>query len=257
MFLIAKSNPDKWRDILNLAAEVDLSSFNLPNKSYNDSTPLEQRPSVQPGSISQILETLSYLQMQGIDHNQLQLATLDISEAYKHVKVKESKQRQLMFRFRGKTYVTMVLPFGSAAAASIYIRFMNLFQAFWGKHGIISITYIDDIYGRSCRYSDKDRNHQTIRTTLFEYKKAYFRKNIVNYNKFKKREIGLNEIPHYPIQTLNGEPNREGPGRTEPMLRSPTTNILAETSDKFVAILNIVKQQDARIEELERKLLSR
>ena len=32
---------------------------------------------------------------------------------------------------------------------------------------------------------------------------------------------------------------------------------IAETSDKFVAILNIVKQQDARIEELERKLLSR
>jgi len=27
---------------------------------------------------------------------------------------------------------------------------------------------------------------------------------------------------------------------------------IAETSDKFVAILNIVKQQDARIEEIER-----
>ena len=50
-----------------------------------------------------------------------------------------------MFKFKGKIYVTMVLPFGSAVAASIYIRFMNLFQAFWSKHGIISITYIDDI----------------------------------------------------------------------------------------------------------------
>ena len=30
--------------------------------------------------------------------------------------------------------------------------------------------------------------------------------------------------------------------------------ILAETSDKFVAILNIVKQQDARIEDLEEEL---
>ena len=116
----------------------------------------------------------------------------------------------------------------------------------------IPITYIDDIYGYSHRYSDKVRNHKIKQTTLFDYKKDYFRKNIVNYNKFKKREIGLNEIPHYPIQTFNGEPNREGPGRTEPMLRSPTTNILAETSDKFVAILNIVKQQDARIEEFER-----
>ena len=25
------------------------------------------------------------------------------------------------------------------------------------------------------------------------------------YNKYKKREIGSNEIPSYPIQTLNGE----------------------------------------------------
>ena len=29
---------------------------------------------------------------------------------------------------------------------------------------------------------------------------------------------------------------------------------IAETSDKFVALLNIVKQQDARIEELEMRL---
>ena len=118
----------------------------------------------------------------------------------------------------------------------------------------IPITYIDDIYGHSIRYRDEVRNHQTIQTTLFDYKKDYFRKNIVNYNKFKKREIGSNEIPRYPIQTLNGEPNIAGPGRYEPILGSPTTNILAETSDKFVALLNIVKQQDARIKELEMRL---
>ena len=118
----------------------------------------------------------------------------------------------------------------------------------------IPITYIDDIYGHSIRYSDKVRNHQTIQTTLFEYKKDYFRNNIVNFNKLKKGEIGSNEIPRYPIQTLNDEELREGPGRSEPILRSIATNILAETSDKFVAILNIVKQQDARIKELEKKL---
>ena len=121
----------------------------------------------------------------------------------------------------------------------------------------IPITYIDDIYGHSHRYSDKVRNHKIKQTTLFDYKKDYFRKNIVNYNKFKKREIGSNEIPRYPIQTLNGEPNIEGPGRSEPILRSIATNILAETSDKFVAILNIVKQQDARIQELEEELSGR
>ena len=118
----------------------------------------------------------------------------------------------------------------------------------------IPITYIDDIYGRSCGYSDTDRNHQTIQTTLFEYKKDYFRKNIVNYNKFKKGEIGSNEIPRYPIQEFNGEHLIEGNGGSEPILRSIATNILAETSDKFVALLDIVKQQNARIEELEQKL---
>ena len=118
----------------------------------------------------------------------------------------------------------------------------------------IPITYIDDIYGHSIRYRDEVRNHQTIQTTLFDYKKDYFRKNIVNYNKFKKGEIGINEIPHYPIQEFNGEHLIEGNRGSEPILRSIATNILAETSDKFVALLNIVKQQDARIKELEMRL---
>ena len=79
----------------------------------------------------------------------------------------------------------------------------------------------------------------------------------LNYNKFKKREIGSNEIPRYPIQEFNGEHLIEGNRGSEPILRSIATNILAETSDKFVAILNIVKQQNARIEELEEELSGR
>ena len=115
----------------------------------------------------------------------------------------------------------------------------------------VPITYIDDIYGHSIRYRDEVSNHSIKQTTLFDYKKDYFRKNIVNYNKFKKGEIGSNEIPRYPIQEFNGEHLIEGNRGSEPILRSIATNILAETSDKFVAILNIVKQQDARIKELE------
>ena len=139
----------------------------------------------------------------------------------------------------------------------------------------IPITYIDDTNGRvrissmqtyvspptshgSSHFTQASikgaTNHNIKQTTLFEYKKDYFRNNIVNYNKYKKREIGSNEIPHYPIQTFNGEELREGSRRSEPILRSIATNILAETSDKFVAILNIVKQQDARIKELEKNL---
>ena len=139
----------------------------------------------------------------------------------------------------------------------------------------IPITYIDDTNGRvrispnqhyvspptshgSSHFTQVSmkgvKNHNIKQTTLFDYKKDYFRKNIVNFNKFKKGEIGSHQIPRYPIQGFNGEHLSEGPGRSEPILRSIATNILAETSDKFVAILNIVKQQDARIKELEKQL---
>jgi hypothetical protein len=122
----------------------------------------------------------------------------------------------------------------------------------------IPITYIDDTNGR-VRTSPVQTyvlspDHNIKQTTLFDYKKDYFRNNILNFNKFKKGEIGSNQIPRYPIQRFNGEHLSEGPGRSEPILRSIATNILAETSDKFVAILNIVKQQDARIKELEKQL---
>jgi hypothetical protein len=140
----------------------------------------------------------------------------------------------------------------------------------------IPITYIDDTNGRvrtspmqtyvpppttstgSSHFTQVSmkgvKNHNIKQTTLFEYKKDYFRNNIVNFNKFKKGEIGSNQIPRYPIEGFNGEHLGEGPGRSEPILHSIATNILAETSDKFVAILNIVKQQDARIKELEKQL---
>ena len=59
------------------------------------------------------------------------------------------------------------------------------------------------------------------------------------------------EMPEYQKYTRAGYPVPKYVIDTVP---NPS---IAETSDKFVAILNIVKQQDARIEELERKLLSR
>ena len=62
------------------------------------------------------------------------------------------------------------------------------------------------------------------------------------------------EMPEY--QKPNGIPNRGYPVPKYVIDTVPNPSI-AETSDKFVAILNIVKQQDARIKELERKLLSR
>ena len=90
--------------------------------------------------------------------------------------------------------------------------------------------------------------------TLFEYHKEKFRKNVIWH---KTPRTGQPPLPNYPINMIDGR----GQPRSQavrilrsgnPLLDNPATNILAETSDKFVAILNIVKQQDARIEEFER-----
>ena len=93
--------------------------------------------------------------------------------------------------------------------------------------------------------------------TLFEYHKEKFRKNVIWH---KTPRTGQPPLPNYPINMIDGR----GQPRSQavrilrsgnPLLDNPATNILAETSDKFVAILNIVKQQDARIEEFERMFL--
>ena len=95
----------------------------------------------------------------------------------------------------------------------------------------IPITYIDDtpvVRTSAQTYTKVGKSKNMKQTTLFDYKKNYFRNNIVNFNKLKKGEIGSNEIPRYPIQEFNGEHLSEGPGRSEPILRSPVTNMLAE-----------------------------
>ena len=90
--------------------------------------------------------------------------------------------------------------------------------------------------------------------TLFDYHKEQFRKNVIWY---KTPRIGQPPLPNYPINMIDGrgQPRSQAVRISRsgnPLLDNPATNILAETSDKFVAILNIVKQQNARIEEFER-----
>ena len=105
-----------------------------------------------------------------------------------------------------------------------------------------------------CSYMPSVRGEEM---TLFEYHKEKFRKNVIWH---KTPRTGQPPLPNYPINMIDGR----GQPRSQavrilrsgnPLLDNPATNILAETSDKFVAILNIVKQQDALIEEFERLLL--
>ena len=87
--------------------------------------------------------------------------------------------------------------------------------------------------------------------TLFEHHKEKFRKNVIWY---KTPRTGRPPLPNYPINMIDGRGYSTGARSLppNPLIDNPATNILAETSDKFIAILNIVKQQNARIEEFER-----
>ena len=146
MFMVSKSDPKKWRDVLNLKALLNLLPWRQACRSFNESTPLDQRPSVRPGSISEVERKLSFMhRVKGVPTALLRLAVLDIAEAYKHLRIDRTQQRQLMFVYAGLTYICCTLPFGSAASASIWIRMGNLMQAFWSSYGIASIVYIDDI----------------------------------------------------------------------------------------------------------------
>lgn len=86
--------------------------------------------------------------------------------------------------------------------------------------------------------------------TLFEYHKEKFSKGVIWY----KTPRAWTPPPNYPINMIDGHPHSTGARKLppNPLLDNPATNILAETGDKFVAILNIVKKQNARIEEFER-----
>ena len=91
--------------------------------------------------------------------------------------------------------------------------------------------------------------------TLFEYHKEKFRKNVIWYKTQDDiKRYGIPQTPTYPINMIDGRGYSTVASSLppNPLLDNPATNILAETSDKFVAILNIVKQQDARIEEFGR-----
>jgi len=94
-------------------------------------------------------------------------------------------------------------------------------------------------------------------TSLFKYKQMLFRENLNNYNKFIRGDVTHKEKPFYPIVKINGKSPLGGPPESEPLLYHPTTTIHAETSDKFVAILDILKNQEKRINELELKLLNK
>ena len=149
--------------MVNLACQQDLSPFGLPDSSFNDMTPLDDRVSVAPSSIDEVQERLSWLTLvKGVRRDQIRLGIVDIKTAYTHVPLTKNTARQVLFKVDGVTYITLVLPYGSAAAASIFIRICNLLQGFWSSRGVITTSFVDDI----CNIAVSPRQSHTALTYI-------------------------------------------------------------------------------------------
>jgi hypothetical protein len=145
-FLVPKSKPGQWRDIINFKYPLDLSRWGIENKSFNEATPLEYRPSVTPGSILEVFRILEYARVKmGINTKEIRIGNLDVSEAYKHISIAEGVRKQQGFDIDGQKYVSIRMQFGTAASASIWCRVMNLVLAACRRAKIGSVAYFDDM----------------------------------------------------------------------------------------------------------------
>jgi hypothetical protein len=148
-FLIPKHVPDgmpkKFRDIINFAQRLDLRQWNRDDLSFNDSTPLQRRPSVSPGRLSDVSHILAHMVLHGIPKTSIHIGKLDLAEAYKHIHIAKHAQLQQSISFNNVTYAATAMQFGTAASSCVWCRVINLIHAAFKFFGIGCGTYIDDI----------------------------------------------------------------------------------------------------------------
>ena len=78
-------------------------------------------------------------------------ASIDLKDAYFHLRIHPSQRKFLRFIWRGKLYEFLVLPFGLCTAPFIFTKLTRPLAAFLRSRGIRTIFYLDDILvlGRS------------------------------------------------------------------------------------------------------------
>lgn len=72
------------------------------------------------------------------------LATIDLSDAYCHVPIKDHHRRFLAFRFDGITYCWNCLPFGLASAPQAFSQLTNWVASILRSRGVRILVYLDD-----------------------------------------------------------------------------------------------------------------
>jgi hypothetical protein len=164
-FLLLK-RPGKYRDVINFKAVLDLTRWGMRNISFNDATPLDRRPSISPGRVKEAFHMLEKMVRDGVERESIRVSKLDIAEAYKHIRIMESKQRQQCFRVHGRTYISLRMQFGTAASASIWCRLINMLEYAFHKLGLGTVSYFDDILLISISPGSAVRGLRLIRAIL-------------------------------------------------------------------------------------------
>ncbi len=125
-----KSNPNKWRLILDLSSPE--------GKSVNDGIPKE-------------LSSLSYVSVDDVVHQIMKLgrgaylAKMDVKQAYRNVPVHPTDSLLLGMRWEDKVYVDRTLPFGLRLAPLIFSALANALQWMMEQRGASWVRhYVDD-----------------------------------------------------------------------------------------------------------------
>lgn len=113
----------------------------------------------------------------------------------------------------------------------------------------VPVEFIDDSLGMDIHNSHPD--YEILKTSYYQYLKVIFRK-LVECEKFTISPI---KMPKYSLCSFNDEKISSINMYGHNIIRESRIPLIhAETTDKFQAILDILKKQETRIDELENRL---
>lgn len=99
----------------------------------------------------------------------MQMATIDIEDAYLLVPIHEKHRIYLRFRWRGITYQFLALPFGLCTAPYIFTKIIRPIVKYLRERGFESVVYLDDFLLLSLSASACEENvqaHLNLLTSL-------------------------------------------------------------------------------------------
>ena len=110
----------------------------------------------------------------------------------------------------------------------------------------LPVEFIDDTLGMNMRNSHSEC--EILKTSFYQYLKVIFRR-LAEHQKLKISPI---KMPKYPLFSFDNKKIDDIHRYGQTIIQDSSTPLIhAETSDKFHLILDILKKQEDRIEQLE------